>query len=54
MKPDENTIKINVNASVLSMENKYGYGCVARDHTGTLLEVKASNNKDGAGANNVF
>ncbi|XP_062088725.1 uncharacterized protein LOC133795286 [Humulus lupulus] len=40
-KPGENTIKINVDATLFDSENKYGYGLVARNHFGNLVAARA-------------
>ena len=37
-----NTIKINVDATLFDDENCFGFGCVARDHSGRLLGAKAA------------
>uniref|UniRef100_A0A803QIZ4 Reverse transcriptase domain-containing protein n=1 Tax=Cannabis sativa TaxID=3483 RepID=A0A803QIZ4_CANSA len=39
-KPDNNHIKINVDAALFPQEHSYGYGIVARDSTGHLIEAK--------------
>ncbi|XP_062099768.1 uncharacterized protein LOC133805605 [Humulus lupulus] len=39
VKPQENTIKVNVDASIAIGRGTFGLGWVARDHTGLLLEV---------------
>ncbi|XP_063936295.1 uncharacterized protein LOC135147291 [Daucus carota subsp. sativus] len=41
-KPDMNTIKINVDSALFDDENCFGFGCVARDHSGRLLGAKAA------------
>ncbi|XP_074346852.1 uncharacterized protein LOC141685659 [Apium graveolens] len=35
------TIKINVDAALFDNEGRYGYACVARDHTGRLVNARA-------------
>lgn len=44
-KPDQQTIKINVNAALFNNENMYGYALVARDHTGRLVNAKTGCNR---------
>ncbi|KAM6585542.1 hypothetical protein CsatB_012544 [Cannabis sativa] len=39
-KPGNNHIKINVDAALFPQEHSYGYGIVARDSTGHLIEAK--------------
>lgn len=39
-KPNEHTIKINVDAALFNTANKYGYAMIARDHSGRLLSAK--------------
>lgn len=39
-KQDDNTIKINVDTPLFDGANKYDFGYVVRDYTGTLLEAK--------------
>uniref|UniRef100_A0A803NPI6 RNase H type-1 domain-containing protein n=1 Tax=Cannabis sativa TaxID=3483 RepID=A0A803NPI6_CANSA len=39
--PNEDTIKINVDASVFTSPSFFGIGWIARDHSGTLLYVAA-------------
>ncbi|XP_030477862.2 uncharacterized protein LOC115694899 [Cannabis sativa] len=39
--PNVDTIKINIDVAIFSSTNCYSYSCVARTHTGTLLEAKA-------------
>lgn len=38
--PEENKLKVNVDAALFDRENRFGYGCVARDSTWMLVEVK--------------
>ncbi|XP_060957652.1 uncharacterized protein LOC133029176 [Cannabis sativa] len=40
-KPETNTIKLNVDASIFEREEQYGFGIVARDHGGNCLEARA-------------
>lgn len=42
MKPERNTIKVNVDAAIFKEENSYGFGYVARDHTGRVLGARAA------------
>ncbi|KAM6556825.1 hypothetical protein CsatB_003844 [Cannabis sativa] len=37
VKPEENSIKINVDAAIFEEQNHFGLGCVIRDHNGFLL-----------------
>ncbi|XP_060960654.1 uncharacterized protein LOC133031222 [Cannabis sativa] len=39
-KPDSNNIKVNVNAALFAQDNSYGFGIVARDSQGKLIEAK--------------
>ncbi|XP_030497789.2 uncharacterized protein LOC115713445 [Cannabis sativa] len=39
-KPVENTIKINVDASLFDSDNKYGFGIVARNYLGHLVAAR--------------
>ncbi|KAK1389770.1 hypothetical protein POM88_017948 [Heracleum sosnowskyi] len=41
-KPEWQTIKINVDASLFNDENRFGYGFIARDHTGKLIDARAA------------
>ncbi|KAL1806238.1 hypothetical protein ACET3Z_029306 [Daucus carota] len=41
MKPVRNTIKIIVDAALFNDENKFGFGCIARDHTGRLIGARS-------------
>ncbi|KAM6584509.1 hypothetical protein CsatB_011511 [Cannabis sativa] len=34
-----NTVKVNVDGAIFQSENKFGFGCVARDYKGTLIEA---------------
>ncbi|XP_060972489.1 uncharacterized protein LOC115717814 [Cannabis sativa] len=43
-KPDTNTIKINVDAATFASKNRYGYGMVARNNLGILIDGKAGCN----------
>ncbi|KAM6544052.1 hypothetical protein CsatB_008499 [Cannabis sativa] len=38
-KPIANMVKINVDGAIFQEQNKFGYGCVARDSNGSLLEA---------------
>ncbi|KAM6542489.1 hypothetical protein CsatB_006936 [Cannabis sativa] len=38
-KPNANMVKINVDGAIFQEQNKFGYGCVARDSNGSLLET---------------
>uniref|UniRef100_A0A803PCZ5 Reverse transcriptase domain-containing protein n=1 Tax=Cannabis sativa TaxID=3483 RepID=A0A803PCZ5_CANSA len=40
LKPENNHIKINVDAALFLQENSYGFGIVARDSSGHLIEAK--------------
>ncbi|KAM6587325.1 hypothetical protein CsatA_009930 [Cannabis sativa] len=40
-KPVTNTIKVNVDAAIFASDNQYGYGMVARNDSGSLIEAKA-------------
>uniref|UniRef100_A0A803NFH5 RNase H type-1 domain-containing protein n=1 Tax=Cannabis sativa TaxID=3483 RepID=A0A803NFH5_CANSA len=40
--PKENTIKINMDATIFESTTRYSYSCVARDHAGRLVEARAS------------
>ncbi|KAM6548802.1 hypothetical protein CsatB_020478 [Cannabis sativa] len=39
--PEENIIKINVDAALFPRDNSYGFGIVARDSLGKLIEAKS-------------
>ncbi|XP_060965138.1 uncharacterized protein LOC133034129 [Cannabis sativa] len=39
--PEVNKIKINVDAALFSRDNSYGFGIVARDSSGKLIEAKS-------------
>ncbi|XP_030502854.2 uncharacterized protein LOC115718027 [Cannabis sativa] len=41
IKPETNTIKLNVDAAIFEKEEQYGFGIVARDHFGNCLEARA-------------
>ncbi|KAM6563313.1 hypothetical protein CsatB_023311 [Cannabis sativa] len=43
-KPDTNTIKINGDAATFAIENRYGYGMVARNDSGIIIDGKAGCN----------
>uniref|UniRef100_A0A803PQB3 Reverse transcriptase n=1 Tax=Cannabis sativa TaxID=3483 RepID=A0A803PQB3_CANSA len=43
-KPNTNTIKINVDSATFVSENRYGYGMVARNNSGILIDGKAGCN----------
>ncbi|KAM6576060.1 hypothetical protein CsatB_027897 [Cannabis sativa] len=38
-KPDEYTVKVNVDGATFEAHQKFGFGCVARDHHGKLIEA---------------
>ncbi|XP_060960637.1 uncharacterized protein LOC115723546 [Cannabis sativa] len=38
-KPMKNTVKVNVDVAIFQSENKFGFGCVARDSNGALIEA---------------
>ncbi|KAM6583822.1 hypothetical protein CsatB_010824 [Cannabis sativa] len=38
-KPMLNTVKVNVDVAIFQAENKFGFGCVARDHNGQLIKA---------------
>ncbi|XP_060964249.1 uncharacterized protein LOC133033488 [Cannabis sativa] len=38
-KPMLNTVKVNVDGAIFQAENKFGFGCVARDHNGQLIKA---------------
>uniref|UniRef100_A0A803QJD1 Reverse transcriptase domain-containing protein n=1 Tax=Cannabis sativa TaxID=3483 RepID=A0A803QJD1_CANSA len=38
-KPMTNTVKVNVDGAIFQSENKFGFGCVARDSNGALIEA---------------
>ncbi|XP_060959447.1 uncharacterized protein LOC133030654 [Cannabis sativa] len=38
-KPMLNTVKVNVDGAIFQAENKFGFGCIARDHNGQLIEA---------------
>ncbi|KAM6587872.1 hypothetical protein CsatA_010477 [Cannabis sativa] len=40
-KPETNTIKVNVDAAIFASENQYGYGMVARNNSGSLIDATA-------------
>ncbi|XP_060974183.1 uncharacterized protein LOC133039333 [Cannabis sativa] len=40
-KPETNTIKVNVDAAIFASENQYGYGMVARNDSGSLIDATA-------------
>ncbi|XP_060968285.1 uncharacterized protein LOC133035872 [Cannabis sativa] len=40
-KPDSDTVKLNVDGALFEKENAYGFGIVARDSLGRLVDLKA-------------
>ncbi|XP_060964982.1 uncharacterized protein LOC133033953 [Cannabis sativa] len=38
-KPDEYTVKVNVDGATFEAHQKFSFGCVARDHHGKLIEA---------------
>ncbi|XP_060964977.1 uncharacterized protein LOC133033944 [Cannabis sativa] len=38
-KPMLNKVKVNVDGAIFQAENKFGFGCIARDHNGQLIEA---------------
>ncbi|XP_074346294.1 uncharacterized protein LOC141685071 [Apium graveolens] len=40
-KPDQQTIKINLDAALFDADNSFGYGFNARDHTSRLIDARA-------------